>query len=429
MMTVNFTIEPVGGKENADKYLLLVEGRPYYVGALVKELLTLRAQRFSTPDIVGKLNEWARGTYSFSTSEVNGLLTSYIQKMGVNFDATTSAALPKRSMNLSGVIGQWTILSYERMKPIVGVLRHAFYPAVFYPILLIAVILNVYFVSELTTLYNNLQALRTGTEMGAAAGAVAGACGKDMVYVLLFYPAAFGLLLLHELGHAASAYHFGVKPKKVGAGFYMIFPVLFADITEAWKLSRNHRIIVNMGGIFFQLLVNLVLIYLVYHTSNFESVRLVRYLMILNISTMVLNLNFVLKFDGYWIYSDLFKLPNLSQQSLILTGMAAEKIIPGYHAKIPAEVRKKVAITNPFLIFYTLFRTTFFAVLIVALFYYIFPMLGGNLSKAGGYIAAGDFSVCSLEFLGRTAVTTGVGCYLGYKYGSRLVKSVRRRRS
>lgn len=428
-MTVNFTIEPVGGKENADKYLLLVEGRPYYVGALVKELLTLRAQRFSTPDIVGRLNEWAKGNYNFSPSEVNGLLTTYTQKMGINFDATTSAAAPKREINLTGVIGQWTILSYERMKPIVGVLRHAFYPAVFYPVLLIAVILNVYFVSELTTLYNNLQALRTGTEVGAAAGAVAGACGKDMVYVLLFYPAAFALLLFHELGHAASAYHFGVKPKKVGAGFYMIFPVLFADITEAWKLSRNHRIIVNLAGIFFQLLVNLFLIYWVYHTSNYEAVRLIRYLMILNISTMILNLNFVLKFDGYWVYSDLFKLPNLSRQSLILTGMAAEKIIPGYRAKIPAEVRKKVAVTNPFLILYTLVRTAFFAGLIVALFYYIFPMLGGNFTKAAGFVIAGDFSVCNLEFIGRTVVTTGVGSYLGYKYGSRAVQRIRRRRS
>lgn len=429
-MTVNFTIEPVGGKENSDKFLLLVEGRPYYVGALVKELLTLRAQRFSTPDIVARLNEWARGNYNFTTTEVNGLLNNYIQKMGINFDAATAnATVPKRTINLSGVIGQWTILSYERMKPIVGVLRHAFYPAVFYPVLLLAVILNIYFVTELTTLYNNLQALRTGTTLGAAAGAMTATCGKDLIYVLLFYPAAFALLLFHELGHAASAYHFGVKPKKVGAGFYMIFPVLFADITEAWKLSRNHRIIVNLAGIFFQLLVNLFLIYWVYHTSNYEAVRLIRYLMILNITTMVLNLNFVIKFDGYWVYSDLFKLPNLSRQSLVLMGLAAEKIIPGYTAKIPAEVRKKVAVNNPFLIFYTLVRTAFFAGLIVALFYYIFPMLGGNLSRAAGYVAAGDFSVCSLEFIGRTAVTTGIGGYLSYKYGSKLVQGIRRRRS
>jgi len=316
-MTVNFTIEPVGGSENADKYLLLVEGRPYYIGAVVKQLLTLRAEQLAIADIVQELNEWARGKYEFTTTEVNGLLTSYVQKMGIDFDAPEGAATPQREESLTGVIGQWTILTFERMKPIVSVLRYAFYPIVFYPVFILAVILNYYFVTELTALYNSIAALKTAG--GAAAGAGAVSCGKDLMYVALFYPAAFAILMFHELGHASSAYHFGVKPKKVGAGFYLAFPVLFADITEAWKLSRNHRVIVNLAGIYFQLLINLVLIYCVYNTSNFESVRLLRYLMILNISTMIVNLNFVFKFDGYWVYSDLFKLPNLSRQSMLLT--------------------------------------------------------------------------------------------------------------
>lgn len=425
-MTVNFTIEPVGGRENADKYLLLVEGRPYYIGSLVKQLLTLRAEQRAVPEIVQELNAWARGQYEFTTTEVNGLLHTYIQKMGVDFNASAGAMAPRREENLSGVIGQWTILSYERMKPVVGLLRHAFYPAVFYPVLILATILNLYYVTELITLYNNLAALRTSA--GAAAGAVGSTCGKDLMYVALFYPAAFSILLFHELGHASSAYHFGVKPKKVGAGFYLAFPVLFADITEAWKLSRNHRVIVNLAGIYFQLLINLVLIYFVYRTSNYEAVRLLRYLMILNISTMILNLNFVFKFDGYWVYSDLFKLPNLSRQSLLLSGLAAEKIIPGYKSGIPPQLREKVPVRNPFLIFFTLVRTAFFVGLAYSMIFYLFPLIFTNLSRSAAYLAAGDFSVCSLEFMGRTAVTAGVGGYLAYRYAGQLVRKISRSR-
>lgn len=421
-MTVNFTIEPVGGRENADKFLLLVEGRPYYIGALVKQLLTLRAEQLAVADIVQELNTWARGKYEFTTTEVNGLLTSYIQKMGIDFNAPPGAAASPRMESLSGVIGQWTILSFERMKPVISVLRYAFYPLIFYPILALAAVLNLYYVTELTTLYNNLMALQTAG--GAAAGAAAATCGKDLMYVALFYPAAFAILMFHELGHASSAYHFGVKPNKVGAGFYLAFPVLFADITEAWKLSRNHRVIVNLAGIYFQLLINLVLIYFVYHTSNFESVRLLRYLMILNISTMILNLNFVFKFDGYWVYSDLFKLPNLARQSLLLTGIVTEKIIPGYKSGIPAELREKVPVRNPFLIFFTLFRTVFFLLLAYSLIFHLLPLIGTNLSKSFSYLAAGDLSVCSLEFIGRTIALTGIGGYMGYRYGGALVRKV-----
>jgi len=152
--------------------------------------------------------------------------------------------------------------------------------------------------------------------------------------------------------------------------------------------------------------------------------RLLRYLMILNISTMILNLNFVFKFDGYWVYSDLFKLPNLARQSMLLTGMVAEKIIPGYKAKIPTDLREKVASRNPFLIFFTLVRTLFFFFLAYMLLFYLFPLIAGNLSQSFAYLTAGDLSVCSLEFMGRTVALTGVGGYMAYRYGGTLVRKI-----
>jgi len=423
-MTVNFIIETTDETENSGKYLLLVEGRPFYIGAVVRQLLLFRAKHQDLTAITTELNEWARGQYEFTLQEVSSLLEGYVQRLGLRFDGTTSGRISGGDAMRTGIFGQWTLLSYDRMRPIVAVLRYAFQPWIFYPILCLAVIFNVFYTRQLIELHNNLASLQSAAT-GAAASVVA-ACGKDAMYVLLFYPAAFAILLFHELGHAAAAYNFGIKPKKIGAGFYLVFPVLFADITEAWRLNRNRRLIVNMAGIYLQLLVNLVLIYAVYNTSNYEYVRLIRYLMILNIGTMILNLNFILKFDGYWIYSDLFKIPNLMGQSHLLMGMTLEKIIPNYQAGIPDHIREKVQSRNVWLILFTLFRLAFYVMFTYYMIAHLIPSASGGLATSMGYIWALDFSVCNLEFIGKTLVTSSVAGYLTYRYGKVLVNKIRK---
>ncbi|MEL7160710.1 MAG: hypothetical protein AAFN92_08120, partial [Bacteroidota bacterium] len=168
-------------------------------------------------------------------------------------------------------------------------------------------------------------------------------------------------------------------------------------------------------------------IYAVYHTTNYEGIRLIRYLMILNIGTIILNLNFILKFDGYWIYSDLFKLPNLMGQSYLLMGMTCEKIFPSYRSGIPDHLREKVQSKNFWLILFTLFQLAFFGALAYYLVIYLAPQAFRNLGTSMGYLMSGDLSVCNLEFIGKTAVTSGVAGYLLYRYGGLAVSKMRKK--
>jgi putative peptide zinc metalloprotease protein len=60
--------------------------------------------------------------------------------------------------------------------------------------------------------------------------------------------------ILHEIGHATSTSLFGSKHGGIGIGFYLFSPVLFADVTDIWRLSKTKRIIVNLSGIYFEIL-------------------------------------------------------------------------------------------------------------------------------------------------------------------------------
>jgi putative peptide zinc metalloprotease protein len=123
----------------------------------------------------------------------------------------------------------------------------------------------------------------------------------------LIYPT----MLIHELGHIAACAKFKLKPGGIGFGFYFILPVMYAEITNIWMGTKQQRIIANLGGIFAEVLyaVILSLVYLISHSPVclFAS---------LSISVFVLwEFNPFVRFDGYWLLSDLTNTPNLLLKS------------------------------------------------------------------------------------------------------------------
>lgn len=129
-------------------------------------------------------------------------------------------------------------------------------------------------------------------------------------YIWLYFILLFSYIT-HELGHASASYRYGIPVKKVGMGLYFIFPVFFADISKAWGLSVNKRTVINLGGIYFQLLYLAgVALYASYTDSHIAT-----YAIYVILNSIIISLSPFLRFDGYWIYSDVFKLPNLRNQS------------------------------------------------------------------------------------------------------------------
>ena len=71
----------------------------------------------------------------------------------------------------------------------------------------------------------------------------------------MFFCLSFLSVTFHEFGHVTATEYFGAKQDGIGGGFYLFSPVYFADVTDIWKLKPNQRIIVNLAGIYFELLI------------------------------------------------------------------------------------------------------------------------------------------------------------------------------
>jgi putative peptide zinc metalloprotease protein len=117
-------------------------------------------------------------------------------------------------------------------------------------------------------------------------------------------------MLIHELGHVAALLARGERAGAVGFGFYWIWPVLFSDVSRAWRLPRRERAIVDAGGVFVQLLVAAVMIGIWIFAP---SVTLARGIALVDLG-LVANLNPLLRWDGYWLLVDLTGVTDLRRR-------------------------------------------------------------------------------------------------------------------
>lgn len=114
-------------------------------------------------------------------------------------------------------------------------------------------------------------------------------------------------IVIHELGHAVSAYRFGARNVSLGIGWYFIFPVAFADLSESWGFTVKQRMLSTIAGIFYQAIYG-AFIFLGYLLTN----NICFYMASIAILISILwNLNPLLRLDGYWLLSDLLDTPNL----------------------------------------------------------------------------------------------------------------------
>jgi putative peptide zinc metalloprotease protein len=128
---------------------------------------------------------------------------------------------------------------------------------------------------------------------------------------LIAIPLLFLAVLLHELGHIGASEKFGAKNGGIGIGVFLIFPVVFADVTNSWKLSKSKRIITSLSGVYIQSVFS-ILLFLIAIVLN---VKLFYSLAVYVFIGGLFQLFPFIKSDGYWVVSDFFEIYNLKQKS------------------------------------------------------------------------------------------------------------------
>jgi putative peptide zinc metalloprotease protein len=124
---------------------------------------------------------------------------------------------------------------------------------------------------------------------------------------LLIYALLTAAALVHELGHAAACRYGGAVPGEIGFGLYLVFPAFYTDVTDSYRIGRAGRVRTDLGGLHFNVLTVLVLAGAYLATGS--GVLLLTALVLQ--FQMVQQLIPVVRFDGYYLLSDLAGVPDL----------------------------------------------------------------------------------------------------------------------
>lgn len=115
------------------------------------------------------------------------------------------------------------------------------------------------------------------------------------------------LVLVHEFGHASAQLRYDLPTGGIGFQFYHYLPAFFANVDASWRLNPARRVVVDVGGIYFQAVAGS-LLFLVYLQTN--SLPVLTSVVTSDILILVA-LNPFLRFDGYWLVADALAVPNL----------------------------------------------------------------------------------------------------------------------
>lgn len=149
----------------------------------------------------------------------------------------------------------------------------------------------------------------------------------ENVFILwLVYPV---VKTIHEFSHAYTVKHWGGEVHEMGIMFLVFVPIPYLDASSSSAFKEKYkRVMVGASGILAELLLAS-LAMLVWVNVEPGAVRAVVFniMIIAGISTILFNGNPLLRFDAYYVLSDLIEIPNLAMRSNRYIGYILQKYL------------------------------------------------------------------------------------------------------
>src|SRR6056297_2936643 len=124
--------------------------------------------------------------------------------------------------------------------------------------------------------------------------------------------------VLHEFGHGLSCKKFGGECHEIGFMLLVFTPCLYCNVSDSWMLPNKwKRIWIGAGGIYVEMILASISAFVWFFSEPGTTINdLCLNMMFLNVvSTILVNGNPLLRFDGYYIMMDYLEIPNLRQKA------------------------------------------------------------------------------------------------------------------
>ncbi len=197
----------------------------------------------------------------------------------------------------------------------------------------------------------------------------------------------------HELGHAYTAVAFGVRVHTMGVALVVMAPLPYTDVSDAWRLrDRRRRFLIDSTGIRVELAVAAVALFLWAFLPEGPLRAIAFTLSAVSVtSSLAVNLNPFMRFDGYYLLSEMMGVDNLQSRAFALGKWKLREWLFAPRMPPPEELPRRLVAG---LVLYAwgtwIYRLVLFTGIALVVYHYFFKVLGVVL-----------FGVEILYFIGR----------------------------
>ena len=183
----------------------------------------------------------------------------------------------------------------------------------------------------------------------------------------------------HELGHAFTAVRMGCRVPSMGICFLVMFPVLYTDVTDAWRLqNRRERLMIGAAGVVVELALACVATFLwpflpegIFKSLAF-SIATVGWVL-----SLAINLNPLMRFDGYYLFADALGIDNLQSRAFAFGQWRLREILFDLRKPMPERLPPRTAlILTVYAWAVWLYRLIVFTGIAILVYHMAFKVLG-----------------------------------------------------
>ena len=188
---------------------------------------------------------------------------------------------------------------------------------------------------------------------------------ENLLIIGLVFPV---VKALHEFGHACAVKAWGGEVHEMGIMLLVLMPVPYVDASSANGFPEKHRrMLVGAAGMVVELFVAAIALYLWLEMQpGVLRAILFNVMLIAGVSTVLFNINPLLRFDGYYILADLIEMPNLRQRSTQFLGELTQRHL----LRLEIPVQNVTASERSWFVFFSIASFTYriFITLAIAVF-------------------------------------------------------------
>lgn len=153
---------------------------------------------------------------------------------------------------------------------------------------------------------------------------------RNLFFIWLSYPV---IKAFHELGHGYAARRWGGEVHEMGIMLLVFMPIPYVDASAASAFAdKRRRMIVGAAGIFVEMFIAAIAMF-VWLLVEPGVVRALAFnvMLIAGVSTVFVNGNPLLRFDGYYVLADALEIPNLTARAKRFIGYIVKRHVFHYH--------------------------------------------------------------------------------------------------